>query len=287
MTDATSGEARITREARGHVFLIGFNRPAKKNAFDLQMLKELAEAFTELDRNPELWCGLVFANGSAFTAGLDLANVAPACVSGKFPVPEGMVDPMATHARRVAKPVVVAVHGLCLTIGVELMLACDIRLASTDARFGQIEVKRGIFPFGGGCARWVSTCGWGNAMRYLLTGDELDAQEALRIGLVQEVVEPERLMPRALEIAGRVAAQAPLAVQATLGERGRRRRRGEGADARGDAPLRDRGRDGGDAVVPPAARRELQGTLGPGFPVPGNPVRVSDVPSCVSPHLVA
>jgi enoyl-CoA hydratase/carnithine racemase len=211
-----SGETRITREVRGHVFLIGFNRPAKKNAFDVPMLHELAAAFTELDRNPELRCGLVFAHGAAFTAGLDLANVAPAFAGGKFPVPEGAVDPMATHGPRVSKPVVVAVHGLCLTIGVELMLACDIRVAAEGARFGQIEVRRGIFPFGGGCARWVSTCGWGNAMRYLLTGDELDAQEALRIGLVQEVVPPERVLPRALELAEKVAAQAPLAVQATL-----------------------------------------------------------------------
>lgn len=215
MPEAAS-EKLITRETRGHVYLIGFNRAAKKNAFNLQMLQELAEAFTELDRDPELWCGLVFAHGGAFTAGLDLANVAPACVGGTFPVPEGMVDPLATHARRCSKPVVVAVQGLCLTIGVELSLACDIRIAASDARFGQIEVRRGIFPFGGGCARWVSTCGWGNAMRYLLTGDELDAQEALRIGLVQEVVPPEQLMPRALELAERVAAQAPLAVQATL-----------------------------------------------------------------------
>jgi enoyl-CoA hydratase len=213
---SAGSKARITSEARGHVFLMGFNRPEKKNAFDLPMLKELALAFTELDRNPELRCGVVFGHGSAFTAGLDLANVAPAFASGSFPMPEGCVDPMATHGPRVSKPVIVAVHGLCLTIGVELMLACDIRVASTDARFGQIEVKRGIFPFGGGCARWVTTCGWGNAMRYLLTGDELDAQEALRIGLVQELVPPERVLPRALELAEAVAAQAPLAVQATL-----------------------------------------------------------------------
>jgi enoyl-CoA hydratase/carnithine racemase len=214
--ESGSGEARITREVRGHVFLIGFNRPAKKNAFDVPMLHELAAAFTELDRNPELRCGLVFAHGPVFTAGLDLANVAPAVATGEFPGTADFVDPFATHGARVSKPVVCAVQGLCLTLGVELMLACDIRVAAEDARFGQIEVKRGIMPFGGGCARWVTTCGWGNAMRYLLTGDELDAQEALRIGLVQEVVPPERLLPRALEIAETVAAQAPLAVQATL-----------------------------------------------------------------------
>jgi enoyl-CoA hydratase len=215
-TDATGGAPRITREVRGHLLLIGFNRPEKKNAFDRAMLGELAAAYAQLDADPELRCGVVFAHGATFTAGLDLADVAPAIVDGSFPNADDPVDPWATHARACAKPVVCAVHGLCLTLGIELLLAADIRLAARDARFAQIEVKRGIFPFGGGVARWVATCGWGNAMRYLLTGDELDAEEALRIGLVQEVVPPERLLERAVALAEVVAAQAPLAVQATL-----------------------------------------------------------------------
>ncbi len=208
---------RIRRERRDHVLVITLARADKKNAFDLQMLQELCEAYAELDRDPELRAGVVHADGTAFTAGLDLANVAPTLGGGTL-LPPDAVDPWRTYGRSVSKPVVVAVHGLCLTLGIELLLAADVRVAADDARFAQVEIKRGIFPFGGGCARWVSTCGWGNAMRYLLTGDELDAHEARRIGLVQEVVPggAAAALERALALAGTIAAQAPLGVQATL-----------------------------------------------------------------------
>jgi enoyl-CoA hydratase len=216
MSEAPQG-GRITREVRGHVMLIGFNRANKKNAFDLEMLDGLSSAVTELDGAGELRAGVIFAHGKDFTAGLDLGNVAPAIMSGDRQLfKPGTVDPWATHGPACRKPIVTAVHGLCLTLGIELMLATDIRLCATDARFAQIEIKRGIFPFGGGTARWVSNCGWGNAMRYLLTGDEFNAGEALRIGLVQEVIDPEHLHARALELAETIAAQSPLGVQATL-----------------------------------------------------------------------
>ena len=114
------------------------------------------------------------------------------------------------------KPVVVAVQGTCLTIGIELMLATDIRIAATTTRFGQIEVKRGIYPVGGATLRFPREVGWGNAMRWLLTGDEFDAAEALRIGLVQEVVPPGEQLDRAIALAQTIAAQAPLGVYATL-----------------------------------------------------------------------
>ena len=208
---------RISTEIRGHVLLIGFARAAKKNAFDLEMLDALADAYTMLDADPELRCGVVFAHGADFTAGLDLGNVAPAIASGSRGLfKSGQIDPFATHGPACRKPIVAAAQGLCLTLGIELLLASDIRLCADDARFGQIEIKRGIFPFGGGTARWVSNCGWGNAMRYLLTGDTFDATEALRIGVVQEVTTPARLLERAVAIAETVAAQAPLGVQATL-----------------------------------------------------------------------
>ncbi len=109
-----------------------------------------------------------------------------------------------------------AVQGRCLTIGIELMLAADIRIASSTTTFAQIEIKRGLFPFGGATFRFPREVGWGNAMRYLLTADEFGAAEALRIGLVQEVVEPGQQVTRALELAQVVAAQAPLGVRATL-----------------------------------------------------------------------
>src|SRR6185369_16556956 len=94
-----------------------------------------------------------------------------------------------------------AIHGICLTIGIELSLATDIRVASVTTRFAQIEIKRGIYPVGGATLRFPREVGWGNAMRYLLTGDEFGAAEALRIGLVQEVVEEGRALERAIALA--------------------------------------------------------------------------------------
>ncbi len=205
----------LTTEIRDHVFLIGLNRPDKMNSFNLQMLRELAGAFTSYEANDQLWCALLFAHGDNFTSGLDLAEVGPAVASGAQLFPEGQIDPMDLEPPRRTKPVVCAVQGYCLTIGVELLLACDIRLAARGTKLAQMEVQRGIMPFGGATLRFPRLCGWGNAMRYLLTGERFDADEALRIGLVQEVVEPQRLQERAEEMAQLVAAQAPLAVQAT------------------------------------------------------------------------
>jgi len=108
------------------------------------------------------------------------------------------------------------VQGICLTIGIELLLATDIRIAASDTRFAQIEIKRGLFPFGGATIRLPREVGWGNAMRYLLTGDEFNAAEALRIGFVQEVVAPGQQLTRATEMAQVVSAQAPLGVRVTL-----------------------------------------------------------------------
>ena len=109
-----------------------------------------------------------------------------------------------------------AIEGWCLTIGIELALAMDIRVASTSARFGQIEINRGIFPFGGATLRLPRAAGWGDAMRWLLTGDIFDAEEAKRIGLVQEVTAEGRALSRAMELAETVARRAPLGVQATI-----------------------------------------------------------------------
>jgi enoyl-CoA hydratase len=109
-----------------------------------------------------------------------------------------------------------AVQGICLTIGIELLLATDIRVAASNTRFAQIEIKRGLFPFGGATIRFPREVGWGNAMRYLLTGDDFDAAEAFRLGFVQEVVEPGQQVARAIELAQVVSMQAPLGVRATL-----------------------------------------------------------------------
>ena len=211
-------ESKISVEQRGHVLLIGLNRPAKRNAFDTEMLDQLAQAYAELEDNEEIRCGVLFAEGEMFTAGLDLGQVAPKVVeNGILKYPEGTLDPLSLHGERFrTKPLIATVQGKCLTIGIELVLAADIGVASENATFAQIEIKRGIFPFGGATLRFPEIAGWGNAMRWLLTGDEFDAVEARRIGLIQEITENGRQLEKAVEIAERISRQAPLGVRATL-----------------------------------------------------------------------
>jgi enoyl-CoA hydratase len=212
-------EPRVTVDRDGHILLIGLNRADKRNAADLQLLQELSLAYGQLERDPELRCGLVYAHGDHFTGGLDLADVAPRITSAGIDiVPEGGINPWQVSGESLTKPVVIAVQGICLTLGIELILASDIAIAAESTTFAQIEVARGILPFGGATIRLPRAVGWGNAMRWILTGDTFDAAEALRIGLVQEVVPTGTQYERALELARRVAAQAPLAVQAALAD---------------------------------------------------------------------
>lgn len=207
---------RVKREIQGHLHLIALDRAEKRNAFDLRMLRELAEALTAYEDDAGARCAVLYAEGEHFTAGLDLAEVGPAVKSGAALFPEGMVDPLGLSGRVRRKPLVMAVSGYCLTIGIELCLAADVRVAGDDVRFGQIEINRGIFPFGGATLRLPQVAGWGNAMRWLLTGDLFGAEEARRIGLVQEVVPAGQHRDAAIAIATTIATRAPLGVRATL-----------------------------------------------------------------------
>lgn len=197
-----------------HVLLIELYRNEKMNAFTFQMLQELANAFTMLEDDKNLRCGFLHSKGDYFTAGLDLADVAKHVAKGATLFGDTVVDPVQLMGRKRTKPVVVAVQGYALTIAIELILANDICIAAKGTTFGQIEIKRGIFPFGGATIRFAQRCGWGNAMRYLLTGDKFDENEALRIGLIQEIA--ENPFETGLAIATTIAKQAPLGVQATI-----------------------------------------------------------------------
>ena len=215
--DSSTNSPRVTVERDGHVLLIGLNRPEKRNAADFRMITELAAAYGELESDPELRAGFVFAHGEHFTAGLDLAEIGPRIgPDGLDLVPGGGINPWQVGGTHLSKPVVMAVQGTCLTLGIELILASEITVAADSTTFGQIEVSRGILPFGGATIRLPRAVGWGNAMRWILTGDQFDAAEAHRIGLVQEVVPHGSQYERGLELARRVASQAPLAVQAAL-----------------------------------------------------------------------
>lgn len=209
----SAGQVARTRE--GHVLAIGLDRAAKRNAFDLSLWDQLCLAYGELERDPELRVGVLHAHGDHFTGGLDLPAWAPVFASGSFRIPDGGIDPLGLLSR-VTKPIVMAVQGICFTIGIELMLATDIRVAADSVRFGQIEIKRGIYPVGGATLRLPREVGWANAMRWLLTADEFGAAEAHRIGVVQEVVPHGSQLARAMQIAQTIAAQAPLGVYATI-----------------------------------------------------------------------
>jgi Enoyl-CoA hydratase/carnithine racemase len=208
---------RVTVDRDGHVLIVGLHRPEKRNAADFTMLQELSLAYGELDRDERLRAAVVFGHGDHFTAGLDLADLGPRLTDGGLDfVPDGGLDPWGVRTSAVRKPVVLAVQGTCFTLGIELALASDVVVAADSTEFAQLEVQRGILPFGGATIRLPLAVGWGDAMRWMLTGDRFDAAEAHRIGLVQEVVPHGDQLPRAHELAHRIAAQAPLAVQATL-----------------------------------------------------------------------
>ena len=184
------GDERVTVERDGHVLLIGFNRPDKRNAADLQLLAG-ARRWPTASSSAIRSCAAASSSRTATTSPAGSTSPTSPRASGADGldiVPEGGINPWQVGGRSLTKPVVIAVQGTCLTLGIELMLASDIVVAADSTVFGQIEVARGILPFGGATIRFPRAVGWGNAMRWILTGDTFDAAEALRIGLVQEVV---------------------------------------------------------------------------------------------------
>ena len=213
MSDKSDEEGSISVEQRDHLLLIGLNRPAKYNGYTPTMAKQLLEAYTRLDESDDLFAGVLFGHGDHFTAGLDLPKWTGRMES-EGNIDTSAVDPMAL-GRACRKPIVTAVQGITFTFGIEIALAGDIVIAADNCRFSQLEPARGIHATGGATIRFVQRGGWGNAMYHLLTSDEFDAQEAYRIGFVQEVVPVGTQLERAIEIAELIAAQAPLAVQAT------------------------------------------------------------------------
>ncbi|PJZ68092.1 enoyl-CoA hydratase [Leptospira perolatii] len=230
----------ILTEKRDHIYLIGFNRPDARNAMNTQMLIQLSEAYTEFENDDNLRCAVVYANGMHFTLGLELDDVANTLRKNKHHLyKKDHVDPWGTGGtdRIRTKPVVCAVHGFCFTLGIELLLASDIRIAAEKTRFAQVEVQRGIMPFGGATFRFVQSAGWGNAMKYILTGDDFSTDEAFRMGLVQEVVPKNQLLDRAIELATKVSEQAPLAIKAALASSRKYVQEGEIAAARDLLPV--------------------------------------------------
>lgn len=203
----------VLYEARGRVALITINRPEKRNALDGQVRSAFLDAVDRARREDAVRVIVVTGAGDkAFVAGADIAEF-----EGRTSVDQWRVMKAPTifeAVERCPKPVIAAVNGYCLGGGMELALACDIRVASSAAKFGQPEVNLGIIPGGGGTQRLPRIIGLGGALKMILSGEMITADDALRLGLVEEVVPPGELLPSAFRLADTIAAKSPVALAA-------------------------------------------------------------------------
>jgi len=202
----------LTLDVSGGIATITISRPKAMNALNTQFFREMDEMVAEIGSRGDIKVLIITGEGKAFVAGADIAE---------------MVDMTGDQAREFSRtgqatfrslemlaiPVIAAINGFALGGGCELTMACDIRIASAKAKFGQPEVNLGLIPGYAGTQRLPRLVGLGNALRLLLSGDMIDAQEALRIGLVQKVSEPETLMDDVMALAKTIAAKGPSAVK--------------------------------------------------------------------------
>ena len=209
---------KLTIERRGQIVLIGINRPYIQNRIDPETFEKLAEAYYQYDHDPSLRAAILFGHGENFSRGIDVEGFKSLAGTGKpWIASTGTIDPLAKRAPHLTKPLIVVTHGDTWNMAHELFLVADIRVASAGTRFGQDENTHGRFPGGGSTVRFVREVGWGNAMRYMLTGDHWSAEEAYRMGDVQQVAPtPERALEAGIQIANKIAACAPLGIKTTL-----------------------------------------------------------------------
>jgi enoyl-CoA hydratase len=219
LTEIESGAGNVSQryetilvERRGSVAIITINRPEKRNALNIQSRAEGAAVLDEL-RADESVRVVVFtgAGDKAFIAGADIAEFADrtAITQREVMLERGLFNAIDTFP----KPVIAMVNGYCLGGGCELALACDVRIASDKASFGQPEINLGIIPGGGGTQRLTRLVGEGKAMELILTGAIIDAQTAFNLGLVNHVVPAEQLEAKTMEIANRIAEKSPIALR--------------------------------------------------------------------------
>jgi enoyl-CoA hydratase/carnithine racemase len=208
--------AKVLYERRGSTVLITINRPEAMNAYDAEAVTEMGRCFEDFDRDEDLRVAILTGAGDkAFCVGADLKSLHGASFGGG--VRELWDDERQYRlgqSIRVRKPVIAAVGGYCLAGGLELALACDLRIASTSASFGCPEVRWSILH-GYGAMRLVQTIPFSIATEMLLTGDRIDAQRAYQAGLVSRLVEPQELLPLAFRLAETIASNAPAAVKIT------------------------------------------------------------------------
>jgi enoyl-CoA hydratase len=206
----------IRLELRPPLAIVTIDRPKVLNALNYRSMSELEQVFLDLQQSHDIRAVLLSGAGEkAFVAGADISELAPLSAL------EG--EQLATRGQRIfhlvencGKPVIACINGFALGGGCELALACTLRIASTNARLGQPEVKIGIIPGYGGTQRLARLIGKGAALKMILTGEMISAAEALRLGLVEEVVAPDQLLPRAEQLAQTIAGMAPLAIRDSI-----------------------------------------------------------------------
>jgi enoyl-CoA hydratase len=203
----------LLRERQGHIEILTINRPEARNAINGAVSLALAAAFDELEADDDAWVVILTGSGDkAFSAGMDLKAFA-AGEAGDIMGGNGGFAGITQ--RDFPKPLIAAVNGSALAGGCEIMLACDLVVAVESAKFGIPEVKRGLFAAGGGLIRLPKRIPPAVALELALTGDPIDAERALALGLVNRVVPADRLLEEALALAGTIADNAPLAVRAS------------------------------------------------------------------------
>jgi len=216
------GEATLY-EKKDHLAILTLNRPEAMNAMNAAMRREMGDAFVDFRDDADSWVLIITGAGDrAFCAGMDLREMAADLAAGASGPPRGQGAPRVAEPVpslmagniEIWKPIIAAINGVAVGGGLETALACDIRIAADSARMGLSEPKRGIIPGGGGLARLPRLIPIGAAMEILLTGDLITAQEAYRIGLVNQVVPAAELMSAAKKMAERLAESAPLALRA-------------------------------------------------------------------------
>ena len=202
----------VKLEKQDHIAIVTINRPEALNALNTQVITDLSAVLDDVQKDDNIYVMIITGEGRSFVAGADIAEMRDL---GAYPAKVFLSHGSKTFLKleNLKKPTIAAINGFCLGGGCELAMACDIRVASEKAKFGQPEVGLGIMPGFGGTQRLPRIVGVAKAMELILTGKTIGAAEAEQIGLVSYVYPPEELMAKAMELAQAIAANAQIAVQ--------------------------------------------------------------------------
>jgi enoyl-CoA hydratase len=208
----------VSVERRDDVVLVGLNRPSIQNRIDPPTRLRLGVVFYQYEHDPSLRALVLFGHGENFSRGIDVDAAQAGLISGQRATsPSPTLDLLGNSQPHRTKPMVVVVHGDTWNLGHEIYLAGDVRVAAANTRFGQDENTHARFPGGGATVRFVREAGWGNAMRYMLTGDHWTAEESYRMGITQQIAPTQQAaLDAGVALARKIAACGPLGIKATL-----------------------------------------------------------------------